>query len=292
MPHHALSLESVSFAYPGGQRALHDVSLDITPGILGLLGPNGAGKSTLMRILATLATPSAGRVSWNGHDIARDPNRLRAVLGYLPQDFGVYDALDAREFLGFLAAVKGIGGKAARARVEACLERVGLADTGDRRLGQFSGGMRQRVGIAQALLNDPALLIVDEPTVGLDPDERMRFQHLITDLAGDRLVILSTHIVSDVEASATAIAVMAAGKLRFHGSPGQLIRQADGHVWDWTIAESQLADVRGSHTLVASLRVPEGIRVRVVGADAPHAQARAASPGLQDAYTWLLAGVH
>lgn len=183
MPAHALSVHAVNQTYRGGHRALQDMSLQLRLGVLGLLGPNGAGKSTLMRILATLTKPTSGTVTWNGHDIAKEPDRLRAVLGYLPQDFGVYDALNAREFLAFLAAVKGIGGKAARTRIEACLEMVGLADTGDRRLGQFSGGMRQRVGIAQALLNDPALLIVDEPTVGLDPDERLRFQHLITDLA-------------------------------------------------------------------------------------------------------------
>lgn len=287
-----LVLESVGFAYPGGHRAVDGVDMRLGAGVLGLLGPNGAGKSSLMRLLATLARASCGRVTWRGEDIAKRPNALRAELGYLPQDFGVYDALDAREFLAFLAAVKGLGGKAVRSRIEACLEMVGLADTGKRRLGQFSGGMRQRVGIAQALLNDPALLIVDEPTVGLDPDERMRFQHLITDLAGQRLVILSTHIVSDVEASATDIAVMAAGQLRFHGTPGQLIANAVGHVWEWTVPEAQLASVRAAHAMVASLRVPEGIRVRVVGDASPDAQARPVAPGLQDAYTWLLKGAH
>jgi ABC-type multidrug transport system ATPase subunit len=287
-----LVMEQVGFAYPGGHRAVDAVDMRLGAGVLGLLGPNGAGKSSLMRLLATLTRASSGRVTWKGEDIARQPNKLRAELGYLPQDFGVYDALDAREFLGFLAAVKGLGGKATRRRVDECLELVGLADTGDRRLGQFSGGMRQRVGIAQALLNDPALLIVDEPTVGLDPDERMRFQHLITDLAGNRLVILSTHIVSDVEASATEIAVLAAGRLRFHGTPGALIAQAAGHVWEWTVPETQLAAVRAAHTLIASLRVPEGIRVRGVGEGAPHADARAVAPGLQDAYTWLLKGAH
>ncbi len=292
MPLHELAVQSVSHTYRGGHRALSDVTLDLKPGVLGLLGPNGAGKSTLMRILATLAKPTGGRVTWNGHDIAAEPNRLRAMLGYLPQDFGVYDTLDAREFLGFLAAVKGLGGKAARDRVEVCLEMVGLADTGDRRLGQFSGGMRQRVGIAQALLNDPALLIVDEPTVGLDPDERMRFQHMLTDLAGDRLVILSTHIVSDVEASASEIAVIAAGQLRFHGTPAQLIAKAEGQIWEWTVPEAQLATVRAAHTLVASLRLPEGIRVRVVSSVGPDAHARQVAPGLQDAYTWLLQGTH
>ena len=283
-----LSLDSVSYRYPGGHAAVSDLSLNLGPGILGLLGPNGAGKSTLMRILATLARPTAGKVTWNGADIAAEPNALRVALGYLPQDFGVYSALSAREFLAFLAAVKGLSGAAARERVETCLSLVGLSEAADRRLGEFSGGMRQRVGIAQALLNDPALLIVDEPTVGLDPEERMRFRHLLTDLAGQRLVILSTHIVSDVEASATALAVMSSGSLRFHGTPEQLLAQAEGHVWEWTLAPERLAQVREKFVVCASLRRPDGIRVRVIGNESPHADAQAVAPGLEDAYTWLL----
>lgn len=283
-----LSLKSVSYQYAGGHRAVSDISLNLAPGILGLLGPNGAGKSTLMRILATLARPTAGKVTWNGTDIAAEPNALRTALGYLPQDFGVYSALSAREFLAFLAAVKGLSGALARERVDACLSLVGLNDAADRRLGEFSGGMRQRVGIAQALLNDPALLIVDEPTVGLDPEERMRFRHLLTDLAGERLVILSTHIVSDVEASATALAVMSAGQLRFHGTPEQLLARAEGHVWEWNLAPEQLAEVRSKFIVCASLRRPDGIRVRVVNSDQPHVDAQAVTPGLEDAYTWLL----
>ena len=282
-----LSLQSVSYRYRGGHAAVDGLSLDLGPGILGLLGPNGAGKSTLMRMLATMTRPTAGTLTWNGTDVAKSPEALRATLGYLPQDFGVYPALSAREFLGFLASVKGLSGAQARQRVELCLSMVGLSDAADRRLGEFSGGMRQRVGIAQALLNDPTLLIVDEPTVGLDPEERMRFRHLLTDLAGERLVILSTHIVSDVEASATALAVMTKGRLRFHGSPEQLTAQADGKVWEWLVDADQLADVRKRHLLCGSLRRPDGIRVRVLADARPHADAQAAQPELEDAYTWL-----
>ena len=282
-----LSMESLGYRYSGGHRAVSGINLDLGPGILGLLGPNGAGKSTLMRMLATMTRPSEGRITWNGTDLATDPNTLRATLGYLPQDFGVYPALSAREFLGFLAAVKGLSGAKARERVEHCLSVVGLVDAADRRLGEYSGGMRQRVGIAQALLNDPTLLIVDEPTVGLDPEERMRFRHLLTDLAGERLVILSTHIVSDVEASATALAVMTKGELRFHGTPEQLIARAEGRVWEWTIASEQMADIRKRFTLCGSLRRPEGIRVRVLADVRPDPDATPAVPELEDAYTWL-----
>lgn len=283
----ALSLKSVGYRYSGGHQAVSGIDLELGPGILGLLGPNGAGKSTLMRILATMTRATSGRATWNGEDLAVSPNTLRHTLGYLPQDFGVYPALSAREFLGFLAAVKGLAGPKARERVDACLSLVGLNDAADRRLGEYSGGMRQRVGIAQALLNDPMLLIVDEPTVGLDPEERMRFRHLLTDLAGERLVILSTHIVSDVEASATSLAVMSAGELRFHGTPDQLIARAEGHVWDWTIAPERLAEVRKQFTMCGSLRRPEGIRVRVIASECPHADAQPAVPELEDAYTWL-----
>lgn len=181
---------------------------------------------------ARLAKPTSGQVTWNGINVAQQPNALRAVLGYLPQDFGVYATLSAREFLAYLAAVKAVLSAKADDRVEACLAEVGLADVADQRLGGYSGGMRQRVGIAQALLNDPQLLIVDEPAVGLDPEERQRFRHLLADLAGARLVILCTHIVSDVEASATALAVMAKGKMLYQGTPSELIDRTQGHAWE------------------------------------------------------------
>ena len=289
-----LIVESVRYRYPNGHDAVAGIDLQMGPGILGLLGPNGAGKSTLMRILATLVKPTSGRVLWNGEDIAKKPDALRVELGYLPQDFGVYEALSAREFLAYLAAVKGLPSKLARERIDECLGLVGLSDSGDRRLGDFSGGMRQRVGIAQALLNDPKLLIVDEPTVGLDPEERLRFRHLITDLAAQRLVILSTHIVSDVEASATALAVMAKGRLLFNGATEPLVAQAEGHVWEWLVPESQVADARAKFTISSSLRRPDGVRLRIVGANPPSDDAQACAPDLEDAYLWLLAreGMH
>ncbi|MCC8361682.1 ABC transporter ATP-binding protein [Lysobacter sp. A6] len=283
-----LALEGVGFRYRNGHDAVSDVGLSLGPGIVGLLGPNGAGKSTLMRVLATLAKATTGRVTWRGEDIARKPDALRNELGYLPQDFGVYEALSAREFLQFLAAVKGLPARGVADRVDACLDMVGLHDAADRRLGTFSGGMRQRVGIAQALLNDPALLIVDEPTVGLDPEERVRFRHLLAELSAQRLVILSTHIVSDIEASAGELAVLTGGRLRFHGAPEALIAQAEGHAWSWRIAPSQLADVRAKHRISRAQRRPDGMEVRVVADSSPSADAVPVSPDLEDAYLWLL----
>ena len=286
-PASLLTLENLGFRYPNGHVAVSDFSLDLKPGILGLLGPNGAGKSSLMRVLATLNKPSSGRVLWKGGDIAKQPDALRTELGYLPQDFGTYPALSAREFLGFLAAVKGLPRKLSAERVQWCLTQVGLIDAADKPLSSYSGGMRQRVGIAQALLNDPKLLIVDEPTVGLDPEERLRFRHLLTDLAGHRLVILSTHIVSDIEASASEIAVMGQGKLRFFGTPQAMLDSAVGKIWELVIAPEQLAAMQQHLRICHSVRKPDGVLIRVVAAAAPRSDAQAVTPTLEDAYMAL-----
>jgi ABC-type multidrug transport system ATPase subunit len=283
-----LTVQNLGKQYKRDFWGLKGFSLDIKPGILGLLGPNGAGKSTFMRMLATITKPTEGTILWNDTDVVKSPDTLRGVLGYLPQDFGVYPNLTAVEFLEYMAAIKGLDAASTRKRIEELLLLVNLKDAAKRPLGGYSGGMKQRVGIAQALLNDPQLLIVDEPTVGLDPEERVRFRNLLSDLSGERIVILSTHIVSDVEASATALAVMAAGRLRFHGTPEALIARANGHVWEWTLAPEQLADVRAKFVVCASLRRPDGIRVRVVNSAPPHPEAQAVAPGLEDAYTWLL----
>src|SRR6185312_761688 len=188
-----------------------------------------------MRILATITKPTEGRALWNGTDIALSPNELRSGLGYLPQDFGVYPNLNAVEFLEYMAAVKGLDASAARRRIEELLVLVNLTEARKRPLGGYSGGMKQRIGIAQALLNDPQLLIVDEPTVGLDPEERVRFRNLLSDLSGERIVILSTHIVSDVEAVATNIAILAHGRLLAHGSPESILASVTGQVWELVV---------------------------------------------------------
>jgi ABC-type multidrug transport system ATPase subunit len=279
-----LQIESVSKQYRGGLWALRDFSLELGPGVLGLLGPNGAGKSTLMRILATITRPTGGRVMWNGADVARAPDELRRVLGYLPQDFGVYPNLTPVEFLAYLAAVRGLERRSARRRIGELLEVLNLGDARRRPLGGFSGGMRQRVGIAQALHNDPSLLIVDEPTGGLDPEERARFRGLLADLSGERVVILSTHIVSDVEAAATSIALIDRGRLLGHHAPERLLQAAEGRVWEWTIPSAELPEVRRRFVVSGSLRRPEGIRVRAVSDRPPDPSARSVTPTLEDAY--------
>jgi ABC-2 type transport system ATP-binding protein len=284
-----LKVESLSKNYRGGIQALRGVQISLQPGILGLLGPNGAGKSTLMRILATITQPSSGRVLWNDADIARDPDALRNVLGYLPQDFGVYPNLSAIEFLEYLAAVKGISAAAAKKRIGELLELVNLGDAAKRPLGGYSGGMRQRAGIAQALLNDPQLLIVDEPTAGLDPEERVRFRNLLSELSGERIVILSTHIVSDVEAVATSIGILAHGQLLAHESPEGLLASVAGKVWEVVVPSAELPALRQKHLISNTAHRSDGVHARVVANAAPAAGARPLEPSLEDAYLAALA---
>jgi ABC-type multidrug transport system ATPase subunit len=205
--------------------AVDDFSLSLRAGILGLLGPNGAGKSTLMRMIATVTRPTAGSITLDGINVVKSPDALRRTLGYLPQDFGVYPHLNAVEFLEYIAALKGLDRRSSRERIERLLEMVNLTYAKHRALGGYSGGMRQRVGIAQALLNDPKLLVVDEPTTGLDPEERVRFRSLLQDLSGDRIIILSTHICSDVETTANDVAIVGGGKLLERGSPASLVNR-------------------------------------------------------------------
>src|SRR5512141_804246 len=243
---------------------LKDFSLEIGPGILGLLGPNGAGKSTFMRMLATITKPTDGQILWNDVNIVQAPDTLRAVLGYLPQDFGVYPNLNAVEFLEYMAAIKGLDAVTATRRIDELLQLTNLVEAAKRPLGGYSGGMKQRVGIAQALLNDPQLLIVDEPTVGLDPEERVRFRNLLSDLSGERIVVLSTHIVSDVESTATDIAIIHKGHLKVHARPEQLLKQMDGSVWEWMATSQELPALKQKHIVSGTIRRSYGEEGRVV----------------------------
>ncbi|MGA9272706.1 MAG: ATP-binding cassette domain-containing protein [Candidatus Cybelea sp.] len=218
-----LQIDALNKRY-GRIQAVRDFTLRLEPGILGLLGPNGAGKSTLMRMLATVTKPSSGTIRFNGDDVAKSPDKLRRTLGYLPQDFGIYPHLSAIEFLEYIGALKAIPRRALRARIESLLDVLNLTQVGSRALGGFSGGMRQRVGIAQALLNEPRLLIVDEPTAGLDPEERLRLRTLLREMADDRIIVFSTHICSDVESVASRVAIVNHGTLLAEGRPSELMQ--------------------------------------------------------------------
>ncbi len=285
-----LTINNLGKEYKRGFWGLKDFSLEIKPGILGLLGPNGAGKSTFMRMLATITKPTDGSIKWNDVDIVKSPDTLRDVLGYLPQDFGVYPNLNAVEFLEYMAAIKGLDAATAKKRIDELLQLVNLKDAAKRPLGGYSGGMKQRVGIAQALLNDPQLLIVDEPTVGLDPEERVRFRNLLSDLSGERIVILSTHIVSDVEATATHIALVNKGQLLREAAPESLLNELEGKVWEWTIHSDDLPALKSKHIVSGTIRKSDGVQVRVVSSDQPKAESRSVSPNLEDAYLYFIGG--
>ncbi len=287
-----LVIQQVSKRYGRDKWGLKDFSLSLSPGVWGLLGPNGAGKSTLMRILATITRPTEGHVFWNGEDIFKNPNTLRSVLGYLPQDFGIYPNLNAVEFLQYIAAIKGLDRRTADQRVDELIQVVNLVDARKRPLGSYSGGMKQRIGIAQALLNDPQLLIVDEPTVGLDPEERVRFRNLLSDLSGNRIVILSTHIVSDVEVAATEIAIMNKGRLLQQATPETLLHSVEGKVWEWLVPSTQLAAIRQNYLVSSMARRSDGARLRIVQERSPAGGALPTTPCLEDAYLFAVAENH
>jgi len=273
----------------GAKQALNDVTLYLQNGITGLLGPNGAGKSTLMRLLSTIEKPTAGSILYNGQDICKKPNLLRQELGYLPQDFGVYTNMNPVEFLEYMAALSRLPMKQARRRIDELLTILHLNDARKRPLGTFSGGMKQRVGIAQSLLNDPAVLIVDEPTVGLDPEERMGFRNLLSSLSADRIILLSTHIVTDVESIAPQIAIIREGCLLKYDTPENLMKEVEGMVWSLVVPSSKLSELQKHLIISSSIGRSDGIHIRVVSAKQPSLDAAPAPPTLEDAYLFTAA---
>ncbi|KAA3646562.1 MAG: ABC transporter ATP-binding protein [Chloroflexi bacterium] len=275
---------------PKAVTALKGIDLSIEQGMYGLLGPNGAGKTTLMRILAGIVHASAGSVWVNGNDMKTDQGRrqVKAQLGYLPQELGLYPDLTARQFVDYMAILKGVDDPQLRKkRVQAVLEMVSLLDVADRKIKGYSGGMKRRVGIAQALVNNPRILIVDEPTAGLDPEERIRFRNLLVELAAKRFVLLSTHIVGDIGQTCRNMTVLSKGEVRYQGNPAELTQLAKDHVW--TITSPDGAKPNAGLTIVSMQHMPEGVNYRVVGADVGrYPQAVQEQPSLEDGYVWLM----
>jgi ABC-type multidrug transport system ATPase subunit len=280
-----IEIRGLRKVYPGGVVAIDHLNLSIPPGVYGLLGPNGSGKTTLMRILATLLEPTEGEVTIDGLDLRRDRASIRELLGYMPQEFGFYPTLTACETLDYFALLSRLSDASERrTRIADALRQVNLTEYEDRRVGTFSGGMKQRLGIAQALLNDPKVLIVDEPTSGLDPEERIRLRTLIAELAAGRIVILSTHIVTDIEVSAGRLALLQEGKLLFSGLTSELLAPLSGRTWIIDIADSELPAVREQYVVTGVFRAATGMQVRVIADEVGHPRGRPAAPTLDDAY--------
>ncbi|HYN85754.1 MAG TPA: ABC transporter ATP-binding protein [Pyrinomonadaceae bacterium] len=290
-----LEIEALRKTYPNGVRALAGVSVEIPAGVFGLLGPNGAGKTTLMKILATLLDPDEGHARVCGVNILAQKRDARRILGYLPQEFGLYPTLTALLTLDYFARLKGVADRGERARlVAALLERVNLGDAAHQRVGGFSGGMRQRLGVAQALIGRPRLIIVDEPTAGLDPEERARFHNLLADVASDdAVVILSTHIVSDVATLCERMAVIRRGEIVFSSTPRDALARVEGAVWEADAARERVAEMKSRLRVVSAQARGGRVRVRVFArGPAPGEEFRAVEPTLEDFYFSLVSEGH
>lgn len=286
-----VELDRLAKTYETGVVGLAGITLQIEDGIFGLLGPNGAGKTTLMRILATLLDPTSGTARIDGYDIRRQRPEIRRILGYLPQNAGFYPQLTVTEYLDYIGLLYGLSGARRRIAISEALERVNLMEQRKRRVGHLSGGMRQRLGIAQAVLSSPSLIIVDEPTAGLDPEERIRVRNLLTELAGDRVIILSTHIVADIAGSANDLALMRKGEVVFHGAPSMLIQSVEGRVWWVDVPDDRLRWLAQQVTVVDLERTENGVRARVLAEDPTAATglpSRRATANLEDAYIWTM----
>jgi len=280
-----LSIAGLSHSYDGRTRALDDVTLEIPRGMFGLLGPNGAGKSTLMRCVATLQVPTAGAITFDGIDVLEQPARLRAVLGYLPQDFGVYPRVSAYEMLDHLAVLKGVAARGERREtVETLLQQCNLWELRKKPIAGFSGGMRQRFGIAQALIGRPKLIIVDEPTAGLDPEERNRFNNLLSEIGENMVVILSTHIVDDVTDLCSRVALMVDGRIVAHDTPAALIESLTGKVWARTVEKAELPAYRAQFALIATRLRGGRTQIHVLADAAPDPAFEPVTSSLEDVY--------
>lgn len=283
-----LEIKNLTKKYNPQKTGLSNFSMTMEKGVLGLLGPNGAGKSTLMKIIATISKPTQGTIFLNGEDIVKKPDAIRKILGYLPQDFGVYPNLNAYEFLEYIAAMKGVGGQGLRKRIDMLLDGVNLTADAKRPIGSYSGGMKQRIGIAQTLLNDPKILIFDEPTVGLDPEERVRFRQLISEMASDAIIILSSHIVSDIETLADEVAIMKSGTLIGKAIPSEIIKRIENRVFETSVANADLPAFKAKHLVVNTSRQADTTQLRYVSSfQEIEAGAKSVNAGLEDAYLFL-----
>ena len=279
-------VEHVSKAYKS-KEVIKDISMVFESGVIGLLGPNGAGKTTLMRMIATVEKPSTGTMYYNGENIIESPNDFRPVLGYLPQNFGVYPNLNAIEFLEYIAALKGLSMKLAKKRIIELLEFFHLVENIKLPLGAYSGGMKQRIGIIQALLNNPQVLIVDEPTVGLDPEERIQFRNFLSSLSKERIIILSTHIVSDIELLATKIAILTSGALIKFTDPEKMISEVEGMVWKGVVAKNEFFELQKKYLISNSIQRSNGIHLRIISKEMPTMNSINIEPTLEDSYLYI-----
>lgn len=285
-----IKIQNLSKTYPGGKHALSNINLEIENGMFGLLGPNGAGKSSLMRILVTLATPTEGSVKIDNLDLVRDRGEIRKMLGYLPQDFRFFSKLKTWEFLDYAAGLAGINNKRTRyQKVDEWLEKVGLFDARDRLANKLSGGMKRRLGIAQALIGDPKIIVVDEPTTGLDPEERIRFRNILSELSQKEvIIILSTHIVGDISSVCRDLALLNNGRLMYKGAPESLVEKAKGHVWQVQTSGLEYENLKENFAVISTIPSAEGWEIQVVGKELEHPAATEIDPNLEHAYVYFM----
>ena len=285
-----IKIDGLSKIYPNGKRALANINLEIVNGMFGLLGPNGAGKSSLMRILVTLMTPTDGSVNMNGYDLIKNRSEIRKMLGYLPQDFRFFTKLKTWEFLDYAAGLSGIKDKKTRSeKVDEWLDKVGLFDVRERSANKLSGGMKRRLGIAQALIGDPQIIIVDEPTTGLDPEERIRFRNILSEISQkDVIIILSTHIVGDISSTCQNLALLNKGKVGFKGSPEELINKTKGHVWQVNTSGFEYEMLKEKYAIISTIPSEEGWEVQLVGDELNVKHAIEIEPNLEHAYVYFM----
>lgn len=285
-----IKIENLNKVYKGGSYAVNNLNLEIPNGMFGLLGPNGAGKSTLMRILVTLMKPTSGKVWFNDMELSKNRREIRQMLGYLPQDFSFFSKLKTYEFLDYTARLSGMKNSTARrSAVDQMLEEVGLFEARDRNANKLSGGMKRRLGIAQALINDPQVIIVDEPTTGLDPEERIRFRNLLSTISTrDVIIILSTHIVGDISSTCDNMALLNKGKLAFNGSPEQLVKEAEGNVWQIEATEAEYLEINEKYPVISTIPIDGGWEVQVVTDNINGYQGKQIAPNLEHAYVHFM----